>query len=643
MPSLSGEAARESRWQRAPSAAGSPSGVGLTAVVLFVTAIAAAVSVDVIRAGGSTVRVKGDEATYVGLALSLAHDGNFTYERRDLERFYGLYGQGPEGIFLKRGKQIRIGFNSSPPFLHIDNDAPDRRTDRLYYSKAMIYSVAAAPFVRLFGMNGFLVFHVLMLSVCALCGYLFLSATARPVPALGFTLAFIFASCVPVYMAFLTPEIFNFSCVFVAYFFWAYKEVAKPRDPFMGGMASDLVAAVLLGIATYSKPLHTAPLVVPLVLLALWRGQWRRGIIVGAVSVLACAILFLGTFFLTGEFNYQGGDRRQFYSNRFPFDAVQNTWDQRGESVGTDDLGAQDSLKPTEVIRLLWLNVPYFVAGRHFGLVPYFFPGVVALLAWLLSPHRKERWRLTTFIGIALATLVLLVIFPYTWSGGGGPPGNRYYMSVYPAFFFLTPPLTTSFQVLAAWIGGALFTAKILVNPFASAKFPWEITERGWARRLPVELTMARDLPVMLAQPLRGNITYLQNPAVKLYFLDQHATPPEPDGMWISGSGRAEIIVRTELPIDHLTISAFSPIRTTVTVAIGAESVNRPISAGERVTFDVKAGKGRKDYSAYAYLLSVRSTDGFTPRLLEAGSTDARNLGAQLSFAVVYEGSTPPQ
>jgi hypothetical protein len=640
--SLNEEATHESRWQRAPSTAGSFSGVGLTAAVLFVIAIAAAVSVDVIRAGGSAVRVKGDEATYVGLALSLAYDGNFTYERRDLERFYGLYAQGPEGIFLKRGKQIRIGFNSSPPFLHIDNDDPDRRTDRLYYSKAMIYSVVAAPFVRLLGMNGFLVFHVLMLSVCALCGYLFLTATTRPVPALGFTLAFIFASCVPVYVAFLTPEIFNFSCVFVAYFFWAYKEVARPRDPLMGGIASDLVAAVLLGIATYSKPLHTAPLVVPLVLLAFWRGQWRRGLIVGSASVLACATLFLGTFFLTGEFNYQGGDRKQFYSNRFPFDSAQGTWDQRGEGVGTDDLGAQDSLKPSEIVRMLWTNVPYFLLGRHFGLVPYFFPGVVALMAWLVSAHRRERWRVVNSIGIALATLVLLVIFPYTWSGGGGPPGNRYYMSVYPAFFFLTPPLASSLPVLAAWIGGALFTAKMLVNPFASAKFPWEITERGWARRLPVEVTMARDLPVMLAQPLRGNITYLQKPAVKLYFLDQHATPPEPEGMWISGSGRAEIIVRTEYPIDHLTISAFSPIRTTVTVDLGAESVTRPIRAGERVTFDVPAS-GKKGFQSYAYLMSVRSTEGFTPRLLEPGSIDVRNLGAQLSFTVAYKGSSQPQ
>jgi len=37
---------------------------------------------------------------YVAAALSAAFDGNLSFERRDLERFEGLYHKGPEGIFL---------------------------------------------------------------------------------------------------------------------------------------------------------------------------------------------------------------------------------------------------------------------------------------------------------------------------------------------------------------------------------------------------------------------------------------------------------------------------------------------------------------------------------------------------------------
>src|SRR5438552_2965394 len=120
------------------------------ALVALVVALAAAMSVDVVRAGYG---VKGDEATYVAMALSMAYDRDLTYERRDLERFYGLYQTGPEGVFLKRGKRIRFNLDSSPPFLHLSK-LPDDRGDRLYFGKSFAYSVAAAPFVRLLGMNG---------------------------------------------------------------------------------------------------------------------------------------------------------------------------------------------------------------------------------------------------------------------------------------------------------------------------------------------------------------------------------------------------------------------------------------------------------------------------------------------------------
>src|SRR5205809_6869669 len=111
-------------------------GVVLTGLVLLIVALAAAISVDVVRAG---YKVKSDEATYVAMTLSLAYDGDLSYERRDLERFWGIYEAGPEGIFLKRGKQIRVRLTGSPPFLEITKSA-DRRPDRLYYGKAMIYS-----------------------------------------------------------------------------------------------------------------------------------------------------------------------------------------------------------------------------------------------------------------------------------------------------------------------------------------------------------------------------------------------------------------------------------------------------------------------------------------------------------------------
>ena len=116
------------------------------------------------------------------------------------------------------------------------------------------------------------------------------------------------------YAVFLTSDLFNFSLVFVGYFFWAYKEIASPKSRFLSGQGSDYFAAVLLGIATYSK-VSNAPLMLPLVLLPWWRGQFRRGIAIGAASVVAAGVLFTANAAVSGEFNYQGGaDRRQYLS-----------------------------------------------------------------------------------------------------------------------------------------------------------------------------------------------------------------------------------------------------------------------------------------------------------------------------------------
>jgi len=612
-------------------------GAVLAGAAFLAVLLAAAISIDVVRVGYG---VKSDEATYVAMALSLAYDGNLSYERADLERFWAIYEAGPEGIFLKRGHQLRIRPSVSPPFVRITRTA-DARSDRLYFGKAMIYSIAAAPFVWLLGMNGFLVFHALLLGVAATCGYVFLAARSRPGPALTFTLAFLGASVVPVYAVFLMPEIFNFTLIFVAYFFWLYKEVAKPRRPPLGGDASTIVAAVLLGIATYSKP-STAALAVALVLLPWWRRRWIHGFIVGVVFTAAASALFVLNAAVTGDFNYQGGERKQFYSAPgnppppragFPFDAPAGTWETRGQSVVTNELGADNVLRPSEIVRLFGNNVKYFFFGRHFGFIPYFFPGAVALAAWAFSRQRFQPWRVLTVGGVAAATIVLLIVLPYTWSGGGGPPGNRYFMTIYPALFFVTPPLESGALALVAWIGGALFTAKMVLNPFYSAKFTWEATERGWARRLPVELTMANDLPVMLDPSIKGRIPYGHNPTMLLYFLDHHAFPPEPDGMWISGTGRADIIVRAVDPIERIKVSAYSPIGTTFTVSAGRAPVTMAIAPQGRVTFDVEATSVH-GLNGYACLLSARSSAGFTPHLVDPASPDARNLGVMMNFTV---------
>jgi hypothetical protein len=59
-----------------------------------------------------------------------------------------------------------------------------------------------------------------------------------------------------------------------------------------------------------------------------------------------------------------------------------------------------------------------------------------------------------------------------------------------------------------------------------------------------------------------------------------------------------------------------------------------PIVPKAPVSFTVPAD-GLPGYDGYVYLMTVRSSEGFTPHLVDPNSPDWRNLGAQMQFRAV--------
>ena len=286
----------------------------------------------------------------------------------------------------------------------------------------------------------------------------------------------------PVYFVWLTPELFNFSLALYALFLWSYKEVAG-EDPgavsraFLLNSGSDYAAAAILGVLTFSKPTH-AVLLFPLLALAAGRHQWRRSVVMLTMWAALTGALFAANAAITGEFNYQGGDRKTFYSyTGFPFANDRETFENIGPVRGREGLSVGDVLVNQHTLTVFRHNLVYFVFGRFSGLVPYFFPGVVSALLFL-GTRRRRPWQWLLAATIVGSTLVLLLLTPFTYSGGGGPVGNRYFLSFYPLFLFLTPPLSGSIGAFVAFAVGALFTAKILLNPFYSSFNPGSTPSR---------------------------------------------------------------------------------------------------------------------------------------------------------------------
>lgn len=578
----------------------------VAAALVLIFGSCAALSLDVVQAGFG---VKGDEATYVAMTLSVAYDGDLAYEPRDVRRFFRIYRGGPEGIFLKRAAGERDG------------------RERLYFGKAFIYPLFAAPFVRAAGLNGMLLFHVVLLAGMLLAASVYLAASSPGGVALAWSAAFFGVSIVPLHALFLSSDLFHVACVTFACFLWFYKDAAPPGRgrwaAWLRGPGADVAAAVVLGLATFSKPTHVFLILPPLVL-AFSRRRPRLAVSIAAAFALTVAAGFAMNTAVTGEWNYQGGDRRTYYG-RFPFENPDDAFGDIGISMTTNEL-VVEARSAREFLSTFAVNLGYFVAGRHFGFLPFFFPGLVAIALFLRPGHQRRLWQWAILAVFALTAAGLCLYMPYTWSGGGGPPGNRYFLSIYPVLLFLIPPLGSVVPAIAAWAGGALFLGHALINPFLSASETYLIAERGLLRALPVELTMVDDLPVALAVR-RHRIAYDTDPPLLLSLLDRNAHPPEtPLEFWVAGRRRADVVVRSRPRLSSVSATLRSPIPNRVTIGLGGREATVDLRPGVAVEVPLTP-RGIHARGRWNYVLSVHPHTGFTPRLADRRSSDNRFLG----------------
>ena len=461
---------------------------------------ALALTVDLPKA---TYGFKSDEATYYMMGLSLAYDGDLTYRKQDLVRVWREFSSGPAGVFLKRGQKI--------------GGAPDPDQSRYFYGKAFIYPLFAAPLIVLFGSNGFLVLNAVSLAAVLLCAYLFLHARSAPWPSAILAAAFVLVSVVPVYFAQMMPEVFNFSLACLAYFCWLYKEVALPeRSPrgtaWLFGPRSDVAAAILLGIATFSKPTNALLFAAPLGWWAYrWWGQrsnfrFSRKILLPTLAFVAVAGgLFAINMAISGDWNYQGGGDRKSYYFEFPFQ-TEATTNQLGVTKSREGAMTDVIFNPRTFTSNLLHNLEYFFIGRYAGMAAYFFPGLFAMLALLAAPRRRPGWQWLVLAAALAQGLVFVIATPYTWSGGG--VGNRYFFAGYGVMLFLLPPIESIALAFVPWVIGGVFVAQMVLNPFLTSFRPNDHAKAGPLRMFPVELTLLNDLPVFTEGETRARVWY---------------------------------------------------------------------------------------------------------------------------------------
>lgn len=602
-----------------------------------------ALSVDFPRAA---IGIQSDEATYYMMGHSLAEDGDLTYHRTDLERVWKEFPSGPTGLFLKRGRDVvDSGLMSRPPFVWMQTQ-PDPDPRRFYYGKSFIYPAVAAPFVKLFGTNGFLVLHALLLAAVTFCAFLFLHARAPAVPSALLAGAFVLATVVPVYFVWITPELFNFALGALAYFCWLYKEVARREEMPRGlgwtaGLGGVMAAAVLLGLATFSKP-SNALLFVPIGVLLAWRRQFMPFLLSGVVFVAVAAGLFAINTAISGEWNYQGGERRTFYWE-FPFQTPASTFDV-GMPMARDEAQTDVILQESVFWTNFFHNLKWYFVGRYSGLIAYFFPAVFAMTLFLAGARRRPLWQWLVLASGIAQILLFVVSLPYTWFGGGGSVGNRYFMGAYGIFIFLLPPVSSIGAAVIPWIVGGIFMAKLVLNPFTTSFSPGVYAESGPLRLLPVELSNVNDLPINTERSDRV-VTFPNDPMApsgrpepgfQVYFLDKNAYRDADKSFWVRGESRAEFLIKTDRPMKRMLLSLTAgAVATNVDAEFDGYSQEVELAAGgqRQIAFAMGPGypymKTDDGKPRWVWRASISSSAGFVPLFVD-GSSDTRFLGVRV-------------
>ena len=569
----------------------------------------------------------GDGATYHSMAWSLAEDGDLRYEAKDVVRVRREIPSGPQGIFLKRASGgLRWDAAGGFPWVR----RVDAAEPRIYFAKPFTYAVAAAPLVRLFGTRGLLLTNALALTATLFLGYAVMRRSAAPVPALALTLALFLAGVAPVYLVWPTPEIFNMALTAAGLAAW---RLERP-----------LLSAVILGVATYSKP-YNLWLAIPLGLEPLlggspWGGRLlestRRGVV-----LVGTILLFFGlNAAITGEANYQGGAERKTFYGTFPYErdttgrevtfgnsGIWMSTNQLGPRVeGRDEVAASQGAEPPRSGReirdsFLW-NLVYFWIGRFGGALPYFPPMVGALVLFLtLGPRARAG-------ALALAALVVSYLFyismiPDNWYGGP-TVGNRYFLNLLPLGLFLVP----RGRELAAAVAGGLASAVMLVplwsRPLYHSFNPGVHAAHGAYRLFPAELTMLNDLAAFTPEAWRKKRPYgdtegdphLNWPAdpkaYYLYFPDDVTYGKDVlkgvEGFWLRGGTRGEVFLRALEPVRRIRVRLDCAYDwDQVMIGVGKRRATLTVTGGTSGEAAFEPGRGFVYKDSFVYVLRFRS------------------------------------
>jgi hypothetical protein len=570
----------------------------LTLFLLFIIFFAFATDLPTRQNGGFF----SDESGYYSIIQSLAYDFDIRYERQDLLRIKKDFRLGPVGFFLKK----------------IAND-------RYYFAKSFAYPLVAAPFYRLFSLRGILLCNGLLLFFTILMAF-FLLRQYHPQPnSFGFALLFVLASVTPVYIWWMTADLFNFFVMFAGLFFFFYRF----QRPWLF-----YLSALFFSFSAFSKPWNVAAIGI-IYLILLFKKEWRKFVLLSMISVIIFGVFVFFLYQQTGELSYslfQGGERRSF-ARDFPYATEEppEVAFERGTSMSFDGFWQKYDNSP----EIALLNFFYYFFGRFTGMFIYFFPACFLLILFFFQRKVPEDW--FVLAAIVTAILVYTQLAPDNYFGGSGSVGNRYFFNIFPLFFFLGFKNRSFKYSFLPVVIALIFLSGVYADSHYHSTTPRYVGMSFPIRLFPPEKTQFLSLPTNENPRAFGKLLHDGKRTYQVYFLNDNYHTIEGDSFWTKADKRLELFLASPEKIDTFRVELRSEVPEN-TVSLDIEYKQKRVRLGRHTPYiaEFKGVPGLHIKGKYVYYLKIKSDRYWSSLHQGSGSADERPLGVLVHIGVSY-------
>ena len=551
---------------------------------------------------GQPPTLKADEPAYYLMALSLARDFDLRYLPADGDRLLEEF-----------------PFGSTHNLILMTSDG----WSTAHYGKPLAYPLFAAPFAVLFGANGMVFLNMALFVAMLWLAAVFLARRTAPATAAAFACGLLLLSACSRYVFWLQPEVFNMFGVFGA-LYWGFEN--RRRTLWLTALSG-----VLLALPTYNKPMFAA-IALALAGAFLLRRQWRTAAVWTAGFAVTLALLAAMSQRMTGQIlPYLGSDVRAAVRvcepGDWPPEIIEARRIEEAQSAGEPGPAAGSTSAnaipesptgnaftwlfriPRQSVGEVVENIGYFLVGRHAGLLPYHpFTGIALALFLLRGRRDRDRWLLLLSL-VAVAGYFLLFI-GWNWQGGGGFVGNRYFVSVVPAFLFLVPGRIPPWTLPAGFTAAGLFAGAMVLAPFGvtvPAPTLQAHTRNAPLRYLPLELSL-RNVP-----------GYERRAAAGMSVMGRADRVLARGGSWwVAARGPSEILIESRQRFDSLVLGVSSPVApNTLRLRLdGGARVDVEVTEADRAQrVTLRSGKPHKvrrrdGHRSYVHRLRVETARG---------------------------------